>query len=227
MSEENIPLLVDMDIFRLVEQICKKSIEYSANHKAIRETISALCVHLSVRSEHEFGTLSVEARSLSQLLKRTQVDYCIRDEKPKFIDPIMELVYGTYPRLKEDHLQAVDTIRSIWESFGRLLTPSGHNYQKAGSKKSKKSSTPLQPMDLMGENIYNLWKDVYVPWFNQAKQKFIVNNNNEPYNEGAITLQVVVDLYPPKLVDESRRLMRGTTVKVLQRQLELFPTCKS
>lgn len=205
----DIPIgLVNPRTFKALEILCKHALSYSDNHRAVRDAVASLTLLL----QQETSEVSVEVVALRNLLKRSNDEF---DRPALRLDPVQELGQGTYPKLDSGQQEAALKIKQVWSSFGKYLTASAKNLEANGSYRGR----ALDPVSVMSDEVANLWRETYCPWYEKAKKTFIARTG---LNEAEITLFVAVEGIFPVELDKRFSLNSGTSLEVVQRQLSAF-----
>lgn len=214
-----IPSIVDPRVFRKLESLCSIAIKFGDNHPQVREAIASLNIEMRKVSGEHYGHDSIDVTTLTQLLKRTDPNKPIQHQQPAPMrDPIDVLELNRV--LDSNQVNAADSIRTVWQAFGRCLTVSGRGYDRGGG--SMRRATALQPLDVMGDDTWALYKETFVPWYTRAKEQKVGCKVTGNVTKLQIVFRVVIDEYFPEAVDKFLFLEDGTSLKVLRGQLSRF-----
>jgi hypothetical protein len=217
----DIPIKLNPRLARAIETLAKSSLTYSQNHMQVRNAITGLILVL----DSEAGEPSVEVANLRNLLRRNDVTFDFAEtirtssdpngRPPATLDPIHELGLGANPKISPEQQASAYTIKKIWSCFSRYLSVQAKNLEANGSSIGRR----LDPIDVMGQDIAKLWKDVYCVWYNNGKRKYIGRSG---ITEVEVSIRVVVDGVFPHEVDKRYSLANGACLRALQHQLTLF-----
>lgn len=215
-----IPTTIDPRVFRKLESLCSIALQYGDNHPNVRDAIAALTIEMRKVSGEHLGHDGVDVSAISQLLRRTDPKKPLVHQAPAPLrDPVDILERDK--KLDAVQVNAASCIREVWKAFGRCLTVSGRGYDRDGGGGIRRASA-LQPLDVMGEDTWDMYQRVFIPWYNRAKDAKVGCKVTGNVTKLQITFRVVVDEYFPEQVDKFMTLDEGTTLKVVQGQLARF-----
>lgn len=216
----DIPIRLNPKLFKALEAVCKNAVNYSGNHKLVRDSVANLTLLL----QQEAPELTVEVAALRGFLHRTDPSFEFAasfrsaeqpNGRPKLrTDPIEILGLEPNPSLDSEQISAATAIKKVWNSFGRYLTVAARNLDGTSYH-----GRALDPLSVMSEETAILWKQAYVPWVTKAKKTWIGRSG---CHEAEITLAVVIECIHPHELDSRFRLKTGTALLALQHQLDRF-----
>lgn len=204
-----IPIGLSPRAFKAVEQLAKKALQHSQNHKEVRAAITAIAVLF----QNESSEPNLEVFALRRILKH----YGNQEfERPsQRLDPVYELSHGHKPPLDNDQHMAALKIKKVWSGFSHYLNVAAKDYNKSTGQRGH----ALDPISVMSDETAYLWRQVYSPWYERAKRKYI---DRSGINEAEVTLAIVVEANFPQELDRRYRLKEGRSLTALQRQLTNF-----
>lgn len=213
-----VPFVLSPEFSRALQAFCKNALYYGDNHHILRKNIVTLNMLMVATAEEHFGHLPIESRMLHELLQRT----VLNPDGPKKLDhrkpPIKELEDKQI--LDPGQLNAAHKIAGIWDAFGRFLQVSGRSYQKGG-----KRARIMQPLDVMDQETWELWKDVYVPWYDRAQKRHVTapaTPGSRKMSHAALVLNVVLGDHHPDILDRACLWEDGMALNALRAELDRF-----
>lgn len=216
---DTIAVTLDPKVFKTFESLCKTALTYGDNHPNIRNAVANVLFQLQQQSLSTYGELTIDVLTLQQLFKKTDPRYEHKRPDPEK-DPIYELSQGAKPKLSPEQQEAASTIRHIWHCFAKFLSVASRNYDTKSGKKHR----VLSPMDIMDQKTYDLYREIYSPWYNKAKQTPIVNYKKQALstNHAYVVITILTQDQFPSNLDKICRLPLGSSLSALQYQLNLF-----
>lgn len=207
--------VLEPKIFKSVESLCKLSLAYSDNHPEIRRAVANLCFHMQQLNPN----LTPDIISIRNILRKSNPNF-EHERPPVEQDPILVLRQGSNPKLNEDQEVAASNIRKIWRALSKFLNSSAKDYNTSTSKKNK----VLLPLDVIDQKTYDMYRDIYIPWYTNASRNPILNYKKEPMkiSEGDVVLSILIEMLSPYQCDYVRRIPKGSSLRALQRQLYLW-----
>jgi len=214
-----IPTTTDPRVFKKLEALCAIAIAASKNDPVVRAAIASLNIEMRTVAGERIGHDGIDNTVLSQLLKRTDPNKPMGHVPPAPMrDPIDVLELNGV--LEPVHVSAARGMRDIWQAFGRCLTVSGRGYERSGG--GVKRASALQPLDVMGEETWEFYKEVFTPWYNTVKNLTISKKTTGNVKAFDIIFRIVIDEYFPDAVDSFMQLESGTALRVMKTHLGRF-----
>lgn len=213
---EIIPTTMDPRVFKKIESLCVAALQYSANPQ-VRQAVVSLNLEMCLLADSRHGHKTVDCTTLGQLLKRTDPDKPIHQAPAPQRDPmdVLEKMGVIYP----SHVSAGEVMREVWTAFGRCLTVSGRGHGGGGVLRR---SSALQPMDVMGQETWDIYKDCYKPWQDRAMARTVPCKDTGNTTAFRIVYAVVIDEHFPNSVDNFMQLEPGKALSVLKHELGHF-----
>ncbi len=218
---ETIPIQLNPKLFKSMELVCKNAINYSGNHKLVRDSVANLILIL----QQESSELTVEIAALRQFLRRTNPNFDFSansrsaeepEGRPKLrSDPIYTLGEEPNPKIDSDQISAALAIRRVWTAFGKYIGVAARNLDAGGGYRGR----ALDPLSVMSDEVAILWKESYCPWVEKAKRTWIGRSG---ITEAEVTLAVVVESIHPHELEARFRLKPDTALLALKNQLDRF-----
>ena len=213
-----VPSLFDPKVFRAAERCLALSLSTN-NSEANRNTINQLIVEIANVARDKYGHESVESLALRQLLKRTAP----RDENynPHAHPPEPDIIeyLQDQKRLTPTEYSAAMVIRSVWRAFGRYLTISGKGFDRTGGGKG---ASALGPVDVMGQETWEQWRDLYTPWYETAKARSTNRIKTGWVYNTELVFKIVVEGYRPEDLDKGFGMTSGAAYGALKAELGRF-----
>jgi hypothetical protein len=219
MLDGHLNTILEPRIFRKVETFCNAAISYSNNHPTVREAISALVLEIRMQALNKFGHDSIDSQNLSFLLKKTNPNKPYEHQTPTpQLDPID--VLERQRRLEPSQVSAANTIREVWKAFGRFLVISARGYDRVNG--GVKRAHALGPMDVMGQELWETYSNIYKPWYELTKEKTVAKEKAGRVKVITVVFAILLDEHQPVEVDVAYGLERGTALDLLKQELSLF-----
>lgn len=211
-------------MFHSLERLCKDALAYGSNHAALRQSMTAFINAIRTEAHKKYGHDTVDVVALTALMQRAERAEWHRPEV--YVDgqnvarePIEELFRQAH--LDAGQRSAATLISDIWNAWGRFLTVAARTYDQ---KSARTRARALDPWWVMGDEIRELWKDVYQPWYTAAQKKQIATLRGGMVTAAKLVIHVVVVPMFPGQLDRSERLEPGTSLRVLKEELSLLAT---
>lgn len=219
-----VPTLLDPKLYRLVEALARNALLFAENHPAIRNDVGALCHYMRDTGTTKFGMETVDSRLLSDLLMRTR--FRLEEEHPPrppadrdMIKDLSEQRGRREPQLTPEQVGAAVSMRNVWNAMARMLT---FRMNKLDGVKGGGYYRIRSPVELMGENAWSAYQEKWVPWFNDAKRRTEPSKREISIPHTSIVSAIVFNHVKPRLLDKIRTLDRGTSLRVLQDELDSY-----
>lgn len=206
------PVVLPPRLYRPVEDLCRDALHYSDNAVGVRESIRKLVFAMRALADQTLGHVAADALVLEGLLKRTDS----RQQELAFkrpTDPIEELHRQAH--LNPDQRSAALLIRRVWGAWGRHLTVVGHGFDSEGGG----ARTLKDPWLSMDEELWDLWRRIYVPWYEAAKKIHEPRESRGMVAVSKLVISIVMEPIFPGALDSLEHLKRGTCLRVLKQQL--------
>lgn len=214
--EKDLQCVVPPKLFEFIEQLCIRYLAVKSDATA-REFVSRFALAFRAESFARFGHESIETLSLTKALQKTGSEWQPKEPRLDSLSWIAKYK-NVNKRLSGEQESACDQIIGVWEAFGKFLFI-GNRSMEAGSARGR----ALQPIDVMGDELWEHHRDVYTPWY-AAASKHIVGrfSNGSAVSLAGVVIQVVIfDDYPEHL-DYQLRLKRGTSLAALKKGLDAY-----
>lgn len=220
-DETFIQTVLEPRIFKSLESFCREAIAYGSNVEPLRQGITRIILDMRKTAQAKYGHDTPDIVALVHLLKRTSTNEKEREPPRKTrADPLWEL-YQSH-KLDEDQVNSARKIQEIWAAFGRYLTIASRNYWSGGG--SARKGRVLQPLDVMSDETYDLWKTCYCPWYDSLKNQTIHSSTVGPISLTGIVFRILIEEYHPDQLDNAFRFEVGMSLKILKAQLDRFST---
>jgi len=221
----SIQTILSPKLFKEVEALCVQAIASSGNHDAVRRRIGGVIFQMRMLSMAAFGHETIDTYMLSQLLERTNPDYKppMASDAPTRKDPITEM--ENRHQLDADQLSAAMIFREMWTAWGRFLQITSRNYEGQGDGGNR--SKALNPIDVMSQDVYEKWQNIFVPWARASKERAVPRRRFGKVLPEHILFEVIVKGNFPDEVDRQLNLVPGSAKKCLKQELKLMldPDC--
>lgn len=112
--------------------------------------------------------------------------------------------------LRTEHVLAADEIRDMWHAFGRGMFPSRAMDGTEGCSGGGK--TPRGPLERMTSAEYRTWRTVYRPWAEEMGGGVTPGSRLTVLG---LVVELVVDNYGPRQLEDLYSLRHGTVTKVV------------
>lgn len=207
--------VLDIRIFRAIELLVRAAIDYSGNHVQVRTAAIALTHAMKAVAEELHHHDTPDVLSLLSMLRRADPRFAEVGGRPPEAIPLT--LMEARRQLTPEQISAARMVLLVWRAFGRLLTVVARSYDgTAGGKRNR----VLQPVEVMGEDLYDQWRQYYVPWYNKANVLMIKDLSGFPCTTRArLVINVVVEDKFPATLDKGLKLKRGTVAEILREEL--------
>lgn len=206
-------------LFRALEKLCVAAISCSDNHPLVRAAVASISLELRLSAQSMHGHETVDAMAIHGLLKKTDPNRPAHKAPASRLSPLTEL--EARHKLGPSQLSAAQVIQVVWRAFGKFLTISGRGYDKGSGQVTR--ARALQPMDVMGQEVWETYRNLYCPWYEKASRRSV----NRKVGRVAVTevvFKIVLpdyDLHPHE-VDQLYGLKPGDALKTLRHELGIF-----
>jgi len=213
-----IPTTTDPRIYKKLEALAAAALTHSKNAPEVRAAIASLNLEMRAAAEAQLGHDGVDNTGLALLLKRTDPARSNAHVAPAPArDPIDVLELQGF--LEPIHVSAAFGLRDVWAAFGRCLSIAGRNYEGGGGAKR---GCAMQPLDVMGDNTWEFYQEVFIPWYQSVKDLKVNRKDTGNVTAAQIIFRVVIDEYFPEQVDAFLQLVPGTALWVMKKHLGRF-----
>lgn len=205
-------------LFSFVEAICKAHLEGSKQDHKSRDLIARFAFAMRAEAFAKFGHDTLETFALGKLLREGQFSYAERLGRLDSISHI-KAYKNKGARLSGEQETAAEYIKSIWDAFGKFRTIGGRGFEGGSSR----SSQVLQPLDVMGDELYNHYRQIYSPWADAAKYVIVARLRREGnVNIAAVIFKVLIEDFYPEQIDGAFGLPKGTGLRALKHGLSHY-----
>lgn len=216
-EQESIQLITSPKIFTNLFQLFQRYLKDQNNSQSSREFLAQMAFAFRQEAYKRFGHDSAETFALAKLLRQVGDGPASAKGRP---DALTYLNKSDNPRtrLTADEMSAVEYIQKIWQAFGRFLFMGTRNLERAGTR-----SRVLSPMDVMTEDTWIHYKEIYCPWYEVAK-KITVNRRQTggPLSVASITFKIVVEDVYPDALDLGFAMTEGTALRAFKAGLRAY-----
>lgn len=216
LSLEDMRFVIPPSVFRPIEVLCRDALNYGANAAGIRSSVGYLLNVVRREAHARYGHDTADVMAISSLLTRTdpaRADRVLPDRRPDQ-EPIQELFRQAH--INEDQLRAADMVRRVETAWGRFLAVGARSYE---GKSQKTRERALDPVWIMGDDVFREWREVYNPWYRAAASRKVGANGRGMVTAARIVIHVVMVPMFPGQIDATERLERGTSLRVLKDEL--------
>jgi hypothetical protein len=212
-DSEDLPLVFEPIVFRRVEAFAREAL-LANNTATVRNSLNALIMLMRDISTARFGYDSVDTRALVELMQRTNPETKTNRE------PAQNPIEGLAARrlLSLEQIDAAKHIERIWRAFGRHLHIQGRGYTGVGGGRR---SQPQGPMAVMGETVYQEWRQVFCPWHSRAARRRVETTAQTVFGH-TVVFRVIVDQVVCDQLDKAYKLKGGTCLSVLRSELDSY-----
>jgi hypothetical protein len=211
-----LPIVLAPQVFRSIEVLAQKSLLFGGNHPELRTSVGQVMQEMRKVARLQFGHDTVDVTTLKNLLARGDVK---EQEKLRTPEPDPFLMLGK--KLDASQMNAAYCIREIWNAFGRFLRIAGRNFE--GGSGTKKRSRALDPIDVMGQETWEVWRDRYSPWVVGARQRRQPTKREQGFvTHAAVVVFVLMEDYHPEQVDRTYNFRDGKSLTVIRSEMDLF-----
>lgn len=217
--EAELQLVFPIKVFAAIEELARAHLAENRQDHSSRERVSKLAFTLRQETYLRFGHESLETILLGKLLRPATGGW--KQPAPR-LDSISYM--RTYPknhRLNAQQEAAAEMIKKVWEAFGRFRFIGARNLETGGMGGGGQA---LQPLDVMGDEIWDHYKKYYIPWYKMAS---VISVHRKRYAPGAVSLaaisfRVLVEDFFPEEIDSSFGLVKGSAYRGLRAALDAY-----
>lgn len=215
--EAELQLIYPVKVF---DQILVLAAAYLAERKydaPSRDLVSRLAFSLRQETYQRFGHESLETIALAKLLRPVPRGF---REKPPRLDAISHMRgYPKNHRLTAQQEAAAEMIKKVWEAFGRFRFVGARGMEGGGG-----GGQVLQPLDVMGDDLWEHYCKVYKPWYTEASKITVTRKRFQVggVSIAAVAFRVLVEDFFPEEVDKGYALVQGTTYRALRAGLSAY-----
>lgn len=218
--EEGALAIIPPAVFRAVRSLAQDALRYGNNHHSVRHAVAALQSVLRGEARTRYGhETTVEVLALSGLLRRTNPQLAERGllRPPVELDVVQELEYRH--ELNSTQAHAALQIRDIWRAWGRYLEASGQAFERRGGARR---ATALNPVLVMGQDLWNLYVARYRPWYDGINRKLIARGPGLKLRVPDLVFKMVIENQMPEQCDQRYGFKAGASLRVLKHQLDTY-----
>lgn len=220
LADTGAPVVISPLVFRAFRSFAQDALRYGNNHHALRNGIAALQSTFRSEARRQYGhETTVEVVALSGLLRRTNPQLAERGllRPPVEMDVVQELEYRH--ELDSGQAHAALQIREIWRAWGRYLDVSGQAFERRGGVRR---ASALNPVLVMGQDLWELYISRYRPWYDKTSRKLIVHTTSTRLTVPDLVFKMVVENQMPEHCDQRYAFKAGSSLKVLKHQLNAY-----
>lgn len=206
--------VIDPRLFQRLETVLSQALQSSGNDPRLRETMNAFSLEVKMQSMSRFGYITTDSEVLSTFLRKTDPNHKEGVRKPE--GDIFEYLQKV---LESDCYGAALTMREVWDCFGRFLQVASRGFERGGGAKR---STVMQPLDVMPDEVWEIYKDNFKPWISAASRRRTPRLGTGNVINAEIVHRVIVMEQFPAQIDGYLGLARGQALKTLKIELALL-----
>ncbi len=121
-------------------------------------------------------------------------------------------------KLDDTHVAAAQEIRRVWEAIGRGLFPRARQLDRIPNRGG--ATRPREPADLMSQSEAIAWRDRYRPFATEMSVDILSRVSR--VSRLQLTLDIVIDNYGLRQVEDWYRLKHGVAAGHLRTALERY-----
>lgn len=216
--EAELQLMLPPKIFEALKLLAEQRLKADRYGQESRDQIARLSLALRQESYMRFGHDTLETFAFGKLLLKQSEFW---KPPPPRLDSIshIRLYKRKDDRLSADQEECAHHITSIWAAFGRFLSIGVRGMEGGGSR-----GRVIQPIEVMGEELWTHHKTIYVPWYNAAKMVGVHQDRRRhspaKISLAAIVFKILQDDFFPEEIDNSYALPAGTALRCLKAALD-------
>lgn len=215
--EAELQIILPPKVFDLVHQLARRYLQICEHDQPSRELIALLALMMRQEAFARFGHDTLETVAIGKLLVRSAPP-----ARKGRLDALTHISRYRSPRMRLDADQeaAAKHIQTIWQAFGKFLFIAQRGMGGGGGQRSR----ALAPMDVMDEDIYQHYREYYVPWYNLAAKTKVKRQDegNSSVTLAGIVFKILVEDVYPESIDAAFALIKGTALKALKAGLSAY-----